>query len=132
MPPSTIPSTSSAISSPGRRFGSSDRRRRRNGAARPPRHDDSPRPGISARTPQLDSALVAPFHVLGRDRIAVVKLEPRAEPKCRALATLGRIIAFGQSRVVVMHLAKIFDQRVVQRHDEIVGACRAVVLLWVE
>src|ERR1700730_13384931 len=41
MPPSTIPSTSSAISSPGRRFGSSDQRRRRNGAARPPRHDDS-------------------------------------------------------------------------------------------
>ena len=41
MPPSTIPSTSSAISSPGRRFGSSDRRRWRNGAAQPTRHDDS-------------------------------------------------------------------------------------------
>src|SRR5438132_4095495 len=52
----TIPSTSSAISSPGRRFGSSDQRRRRNGATRPPRHDDSPRSGIPARTPQLDSA----------------------------------------------------------------------------
>src|SRR5438876_11058017 len=57
MPPSTIPSTSSAISSPGRRFGSSDQRRWRNGAAQPTRHDDSPRPCISARTPQLDSTL---------------------------------------------------------------------------
>src|SRR5215467_3005155 len=36
--PSTIPSTSSAIWSPGRRFGSSDQKRRRNGAARPMRH----------------------------------------------------------------------------------------------
>jgi len=44
MPPSTIPSTSSATSSPGRRFGSSDQKRRRNGKARPPRHDDSPCP----------------------------------------------------------------------------------------
>src|SRR5215471_2446821 len=43
MPPSTIPSTSSAISSPGRRFGSSDQKQRRNGAARPTRHDNSPR-----------------------------------------------------------------------------------------
>src|ERR1700730_16656441 len=49
MPPSTIPLTSSAISSPGRRFGSSDQRRWRNGAAQPTRHDDSPRPCISAR-----------------------------------------------------------------------------------
>src|ERR1700745_533420 len=50
MPPSTIPSTSSAISSPGRRFGSSDQKRRRNGAARPTRHDDSPRrPNILTR-----------------------------------------------------------------------------------
>jgi hypothetical protein len=56
MPPSTIPSTSSAISSPGRRFGSSDPKRRRNGAARPTRHDDGPRPRILTRTPQLDSA----------------------------------------------------------------------------
>src|SRR5690348_5575378 len=44
MPLSTIPSTSSAISSPGQRFGPSDPRRRRNGPARPPRHDDSPLP----------------------------------------------------------------------------------------
>jgi hypothetical protein len=58
MPPSIIPSTSSAISSPGRRFGSSDQRRWRNGAAQPTRHDDSLRPRISARTPQLDSAVV--------------------------------------------------------------------------
>jgi hypothetical protein len=43
MRPSTIPSISSAISSPGRRFGSSDQKRRRNGAARPIRHDYSPR-----------------------------------------------------------------------------------------
>ena len=57
MPRSTIPSTSSAISSPGRRFGSSDQKQRRNGAARPTRHDDSPRASrISARMPQLDSA----------------------------------------------------------------------------
>src|SRR6266404_8876225 len=56
MPPSTIPSTSSAISSPGRRFGSSDQKQRRNGAARPTRHDDSPRPRILTSTPQLDSA----------------------------------------------------------------------------
>ena len=42
MPPSTIPSTSSAISSPGRRFGSSDQRRPRNGAARPPPHEAEP------------------------------------------------------------------------------------------
>src|SRR5712671_5463040 len=46
MPPSTIPSTFSAISSPGRRFGSSDQKRRRNGAARPTRHDDRVRPRI--------------------------------------------------------------------------------------
>ena len=57
MPPSTIPSTSSAISSPGRRFGSSDQKRRRNGAARPTRHDDGPRLRILTKTPQLDSAL---------------------------------------------------------------------------
>jgi hypothetical protein len=38
----TIPSTSSAISFPDRRFGSSDPKRRRNGAARPSRHDNSP------------------------------------------------------------------------------------------
>ena len=56
MPPSTIPSTSSAISSPGRRFGSSDQKRRRNGAARPTRHDASSRPRILTKTPQLDSA----------------------------------------------------------------------------
>ena len=37
------PSTFNAISSPGRRFGSSDQKRRRNGAARPTRHDDRPR-----------------------------------------------------------------------------------------
>ena len=53
MPPSTIPSTSSATSSPGRRFGSSDQRRWRNGAAQPTRHDDSPRSCISARTLNL-------------------------------------------------------------------------------
>src|SRR5580700_863688 len=34
--------TSSAISFPDRRFGSSDPKRRRNGAARPSRHDNSP------------------------------------------------------------------------------------------
>jgi hypothetical protein len=56
MPPSTIPSTSSAISSPGRRFGSSDQKRRRNGAARPTPHDDSSRLRILTKTPQLDSA----------------------------------------------------------------------------
>jgi hypothetical protein len=56
MPPSTIPSTSSAISSPARRFGSFDQKQRRNGAARPTRHDDSPRPPILTITPQLDSA----------------------------------------------------------------------------
>src|ERR1700738_2208787 len=53
MPPSTIPSPSSATSSPGRRFGSSDQRRWRNGAAQPTRHDDSPRSCISARTLNL-------------------------------------------------------------------------------
>src|SRR4029077_19855861 len=72
MPPSTIPSTSSAISSPGRRFGSSDQRRRRNGATRPPRHDDSPRSGIPARTPQLHSAATTPTGGLTRH----AKVEP--------------------------------------------------------
>src|SRR5882724_5671612 len=70
MPPSTIPSTSSAISSPGRRFGSSDQKRRRSGAARPTRHDDSPRPRILTRTPQLDSAV-------GPSRVNVAEGEGR-------------------------------------------------------
>src|SRR5229473_6400323 len=39
MPPSTMPSTSSVISFPGRHFGSSDRKPRRIGTARPPRHN---------------------------------------------------------------------------------------------
>ena len=47
------------ISSPDRRFGSSDQKQRRNGAARPARHDDSPRPRILTRTPQLDCLRLA-------------------------------------------------------------------------
>src|ERR1700737_3055575 len=61
MPPSTIPSTSSATSSPGRRFGSSDQKRRRNGKARPPRHDDSPCP-CSFRLERLN--LTVPTQIL--------------------------------------------------------------------
>src|SRR5215813_9278337 len=86
MPPSTIPSTSSAISSPGRRFGSSDQKRRRNGAARPTRHDDSSRPRILTKTPQLDSApkpheLMSEFGSPGwRNRFT---LEPE-QRECRA------------------------------------------------
>ena len=39
MPPSTIPSTCSAMSSLGRRFASSEQKRQRNGVPRPPRHE---------------------------------------------------------------------------------------------
>src|ERR1700732_1244611 len=96
MPPSTIPSTSSATSSPGRRFGSSDRRRWRNGAAQPTRHDDSPRSCISARTlnltvpsDQLGLALLPQQQLaaeLGREAVAPCRLDQK--PGAAALPAL--------------------------------------------
>ena len=76
--------------------------------------------------------LVAPFDVGRRDRRAVVELGARPQPEGRALGVLGKLEVFGQRRMVVARLAEVLDQRVVQRHEEIVRARRAVMLLRVE
>jgi len=61
-----------------------------------------------------------------------VEFEPRPQTESGALGVLGKIEPFGQRRVVVTDLAEVFDQRILQCHDEIVWAGGAVVLLRVE
>ena len=61
-----------------------------------------------------------------------MELEPGPQPKGGAFGVLGHRKALGQRRMVVTHLAEVFDQRVVQRHDEIVRTGGTVVLLRVE
>jgi len=104
--PSTIPSTSSAISSPGRRFGSSDQKRRRNGASRPTRHDDSSRPRILTKTPQLDSAVIA-----GKGLIELLGLVVFPLP------VLSRLIG----------LAKLQNSLLQCSHARITQGCRRVI-----
>jgi len=58
-----------------------------------------------------------------------VEFDARPQPKGRALSVFGRLVAFGERRMVVADLAEVFDQGVMQRHQKIVPACRAVVLL---
>src|SRR4029077_14950911 len=76
--------------------------------------------------------LVAPFDIFGRDRHPVVELDVRPQPEGSALSVLGKLKALGERRVVVTNFAEVFDQRVMQCHQEIVPARRAVVLLRVK
>ena len=70
-----------------------------------------------------------PFDVIGRDQGAVVKLDARSKVEGRALGVFGKIIAFGERRMVVTDLAEFFDESVVQRHQKIVRTRGAVMLL---
>jgi hypothetical protein len=51
------------------------------------------------------------------------------QPELCALGILGKLKLFGECRIVVAHVAEVLDQAVVQRVQEIVRACGAVVLL---
>jgi hypothetical protein len=61
-----------------------------------------------------------------------VELDPRPQLESRALGVFGEIAALGECRVIVSDLAEVFDQGVLEGHDEIVQARRAIVLLRVE
>ena len=76
--------------------------------------------------------LVAPLDIGRRDRRSVVEFDALAQPERCALRVLGELEAFGERRMVVELVAEVLDQAVVQRHQEVVGARRAVVLLRVE
>ena len=76
--------------------------------------------------------LVAPLDVRRRDRRPVMELRARAQPERGALRVLGELEAFGERRMIVELVAEILDQAVVHRHQEVVGAGGAVVLLRIE
>jgi hypothetical protein len=76
--------------------------------------------------------LVAPFDVIRRYRVAIVKFDPAAQPKGGAFCVFSEFEALRQRRMVVVSFTKVLDQRVLQRHQEIVRAGRAVMLLRVE
>ncbi len=93
---------------------------------------DTVQPFFAHRRPRAVVILEAPFHVLRRDRCAVMELDARPQPESGALGVLGELVFVGEREVVVSHLAEIFDQCIVQREGEIVRTRRAVVLLRVD
>src|SRR5215468_8572613 len=52
-------------------------------------------------------ALVAKLDVFGRNRLAVVKEHPLAQPKSGALAVLGKFVALGEGRMIVERGARV-------------------------
>ena len=82
--------------------------------------------------PGATVVLIAPFDIRGRDGRTVVELRTRAQKECRALGVLGELVAIGECWVVVEVVAEILDQAVMQRHQEIVRAGSAVVLLRIQ
>ena len=82
--------------------------------------------------PSATIVFETPFHVIGCNRRAIMKLDSGPQLESGALGVLGKIKALGQGRVVVPHLTEVFDQRVLQGENEIIGAGGAVMLLRVE
>ena len=76
--------------------------------------------------------LIAPFDIFGRNRGPIVEFDPRPQSKGRALGVFGKLEPVGECRMVVADLAEVFDQGVMQRHQEIIAARRAVMLLRIE
>src|SRR6516165_7435542 len=76
--------------------------------------------------------LETPLDVVRGYGSSVVKFGASAKLEGTALGVLGKIETLGQCRMVVSLLAKVFDQAVVQCHQEIVRGRRAVVLLRIE
>ena len=93
---------------------------------------DTLRPLTQHLAPGTAIVLVAPFHIGRRDRCAVVEFGARAQPERRALRVLGEVETFGERRMIVQLVAEVLDQPVMQRHQEIVGRRRAVVMLRIE
>ncbi len=58
--------------------------------------------------------LVAPFHVGGRDRRAVVELDPLAQSEGRGFGVLGKVEFVGERQVIVFLLAEVLGQAVLQ------------------
>ena len=82
--------------------------------------------------PSTAVVLVAPFDVRRGDGRTVMKLDPAAQPKGGTFRVFGNIEPLCQRGMVVMIFTKVLDQRILQRHQEIVRARRTVMLLWVK
>ena len=77
-------------------------------------------------------AFKAELHVLDRDRLTVVKLDPRPEPEGGALRVRGKFVTLGQARVIKQRLTVVLDQGIVEGIQEVVGRRCPVMLLRVE
>ena len=74
----------------------------------------------------------AELHVLNRDRLTVVELDPWPEPEGGALGVRSKLVTLGQARVIKQRLAVVLDQGIVEGIQEVIGRRRPVMLLRVE
>ena len=56
----------------------------------------------------------------------------RTEPEGGALGVFGELVALCEGEVIKALVAEVFDQPVMQRHQEIIGARGAIMLLRIE